>query len=77
MPPMRTAEAPVRANVTGTVSPTDRCLDVAVVESMSSSPWARAAELPAVMRRITVSARCPAETAVSVASALLTSNCDR
>ena len=65
---MRRVEEPVWANFTGTVSPTDRCLDFAVVESMSSSPWARAAGLPAVMRRITVSGRCWVETPVSVAS---------
>ena len=74
---MRRSEEPVRANLTGTVSPTDRCFDFAVVESMSSSPRARAAEVPAVMRRITVSARCCVDTAVSVASVFWNSNCDR
>jgi hypothetical protein len=77
MPPMRAVEGPVSANFTGTVSPTDKCLALAVVESMSSSPWARAAGLPAVMRRISVSARCWVEAAVRVASEPWTSNCGR
>ena len=38
---------------------------MAVVESISSSPWARAAGVPAVIRRITVSARWSVDTAVS------------
>ena len=35
---MRSTAGPVRANLAWTVSPTDRCFDLAVVESMSSSP---------------------------------------
>ncbi len=65
---MRSVAGPVWANLTGTVWPTDRCLDVAVVASMSSSPWARAAGVPPVIRRITVSARWSGDTAMSGAS---------
>jgi hypothetical protein len=65
---MRRVAGPVRANLAGTVSPTTRCFDVAVVESMSSSPWASAAGVPAVIRRITVSVRWSVDTAISEAS---------
>ena len=72
---MRRVAGPVRANLAGTVSPTARCLSCAVVESMSSSPWARAAGVPDVIRRITVSARWSVETAVSLDCVPSNSNC--
>ena len=75
MPPMRRVAGPVRANLDGTVSPTARCLFCAVVESMSSSPPARAAGVPDVIRRITVLARLSVDTAVSVDSVSRNSNC--
>ena len=59
-------ELPVWANRTGTVAPTERCLDFAVVESMSRSPAASAAAVPESMRRITVAGRSIGDTAVSV-----------
>ncbi len=71
---MRRVAGPVRANLAGTVSPTARCLFCAVVESMSSSPWARAAEVPDVMRRITVLARLLVDTAASLDSVFWNSN---
>ena len=75
MPPMRRVAGPVLANLAGTVSPTARCLFWAVVESMSSSPWPRAAVVPEVMRRITVLARSAVDTAVRVESVSPNSNC--
>ena len=71
---MRSTAGPVRANLARTVPPTDRCLARAVVESMSSSPRLRAAGVPAVIRRITVSARWAVETAVSLVSEFWNSN---
>jgi len=47
----------------------------AVVESISSSPWASASEVPDVMRRITVLARLSVDTAVSWDSDFWNSNC--
>ena len=67
--------APVWANLTGTVSPTARCLVFAVVVSMSSSPGARAAGLPAVMRRIDRAGQLPVDTAASLDSVCRNSNC--
>ncbi len=74
---MRRVDGPVWANLTGTVSPTARCLFCAVVESMSSSPESRAAGVPAVMRRITVLARFFVDTAASLESVFWNSNCPR
>ena len=51
---MRMVVRPVSANFTGTFSPTVRWSELAVDVSTSRSPVARAAELPAVMFRITV-----------------------
>ena len=75
MPPIRRVAGPVWANLAGTVSPTARFLFCAVVESMSISPWLSAAGVPDVMRRITVLARLPVDTAVSVDSVPPNSNC--
>lgn len=72
---MRSVVGPVWANLAATVSPSTRCLFCAVVESMSSSPWARAAEVPEVMRRFTVLARLFVDTAVRLDSVFWNSNC--
>ena len=75
MPPIRMVVLPVWANLTGTTEPTDRCLVLAVVVSMSSSPAARAgAPVPESIRRMTVSGRWSVETAVRLDTELWTSN---
>src|SRR5450631_3062174 len=54
---MRMVPGPVRAKVTFSTSPTDRCLVLAVVVSISSWPDARAGSPePDCMRRLMVSA---------------------
>ena len=46
IPPIRIVDAPVRANFTGTLSPTERWSDLAVLESMRRSPSFSAPVLP-------------------------------
>ncbi len=71
---MRMVEEPVSANFTGTVSPTTRWSELAVVVSMSRSPAAAARVLPAVMSRMTVWDRLFVSAASSDTSDCRTSN---
>ena len=63
------------ANFTGTVSPTERWSELAVVVSMSRSPADTAREVPAVMFKMTVRDRFSVERARRVSSDLRISNC--
>ena len=67
---------PVWAKVTRAMEPTDRCLALAVVVSVSNSPAARAGEpLPAVMAKWTVCDSSVGVTPTRLDSELPSSNC--
>ena len=71
---MRIVEWPVSANLTGTVSPTERWSEFAVDVSMRSLPAASACVVPEDMLRIRVCDRFFVETALRSTIDCLNSN---